>query len=42
MTHPLRMIETVDSERKKIVILTDDFRLSAQELCDIYRLRWQI
>jgi IS4 transposase len=42
MTNPLRMIETEDSEGRKILILTNDFHLSARELSDIYRLRWQI
>jgi hypothetical protein len=42
MHHPLRLIETVDSEGKEIMIITNDFNLDAEEIADIYRYRWQI
>lgn len=42
MHHPLRLIETVDSEGKEILIITNDFNLDAEEIADIYRYRWQI
>lgn len=42
MNHPLRYIETEDSEGNSITIITNDFKLSAEEISDIYRYRWQI
>lgn len=42
MKHPLRLIETVDTEGKPVIIITNDFKLSAEEISDIYRYRWQI
>jgi hypothetical protein len=42
MEHPLRLIECLDSEGKQVMILTNDFKLSAQEISDLYRNRWQI
>lgn len=42
MHHPLRLIETVDSKGKEILIITNDFNLDAEEIADIYRYRWQI
>ncbi len=42
MKNVLRIIETTDSEGKIIKIVTNDFALSAQEIGDIYRNRWQI
>ncbi|PHJ38733.1 hypothetical protein P378_07935 [Desulforamulus profundi] len=42
MQHPLRLIETEDTEGKPVIIITNDFELSAEELSDIYRYRWQI
>jgi len=42
MKNALRIIETTDSEGKVIKIVTNDFTLSAQEIGDIYRNRWQI
>jgi len=42
MQHPLRYIETVDSEGKPIIIITNNFKLSAEEIGDIYIYRWQI
>lgn len=42
MHHPLRLIETVDSEGKEILIITNDFKLDAGEIGNIYRYRWQI
>lgn len=42
MHHPLRHIETEDLEGNQIVIITNDFKMSAEEIGDIYRYRWQI
>ena len=42
MQYPLRLIETEDTEGKPVIIITNDFELSAEELSDIYRYRWQI
>lgn len=42
MEHPLRLIQTLDSEGNPVTILTNDFMLSAEEICDVYRQRWQI
>ena len=42
MEHPLRRLEAEDTEGNQVIILTNDFYLSADELSDIYRCRWQI
>ena len=42
MEHPLRLVETEDTEGNPIIILTNDFKLSATEISNIYRYRWQI
>ncbi|WP_094245248.1 IS4 family transposase [Aeribacillus pallidus] len=42
MTHPLRLIETVDSEGNPVIIITNCFDLSAEEIADLYRYRWKI
>lgn len=42
MAHELRLIQTVDSKGSLVVILTNDFKMSAQEISDIYRNRWQV
>lgn len=42
MDHPLRRIETEDIEGNLVIIITNDFKLSAEEIGDIYRYRWQI
>ena len=42
MEHPLRRLETEDTEKNPVIIVTNDFDLSADELSDIYRCRWQI
>ncbi len=42
MKHPLRLIETVDSEGNNISIVCNDAKISAQEISDLYRTRWQI
>jgi hypothetical protein len=41
MKHPLRLIETVDSKGNKISIVTNDAKISTQEISDLYRNRWQ-
>lgn len=42
MKHPLRLIETLDSKGNKISIVCNDAKISAQEISDLYRTRWQI
>lgn len=42
MKHPLRLIETKDSQGNPIIIVTNDLLMSATELGDIYRQRWHI
>jgi hypothetical protein len=39
---PLRLIECLDGEGKLVRILTNDFRLTSDEISDLYRKRWQI
>jgi len=41
MEHPLRLVETTDAEGKPVIIATDDFTASANEISDIYRYRWK-
>lgn len=42
MAHPTRWIETLDNEGNLMIILTNDLTLSAIEVTDLYRKRWQI
>lgn len=42
MKHPLRLIETKDSQGNAIIIVTNDMLISTIELSDIYRHRWHI
>lgn len=42
MKHPLRLVETEDTRGNKVTIITNDFRLAAEEISNIYRYRWQI
>jgi len=42
MKNPLRLIEATDTEGKPVIIITNNFILSAEEIGDIYRYRWQI
>ncbi|WP_045577352.1 IS4 family transposase, partial [Desulfosporosinus sp. I2] len=42
MEHDLRLVITKDTEGKAIMILTNDFDMTAEEIGDIYRYRWQI
>lgn len=42
MKHPVRLIETVDTEGNPFVIVTNHFKLTAEEISAIYRNRWQI
>ena len=42
MRHQLRLIHTVDTNSKPVVILTNDFKMSALEISEIYRSRWKI
>lgn len=42
MKHQLRRIHTVDTKGNPVVILTNDFKMSALEISEIYRSRWKI
>jgi len=42
MEHPLRLIETTDTEGKPVTIVTNVFDMSAEEIGELYRCRWQI
>lgn len=42
MTHSLRLIETQDSQGNVVMIVTNCFDLSAEEIGDLYRYRWKI
>lgn len=42
MRHQLRLIHTVDTKGAPVVILTNDFKMSAPEISEIYRSRWKI
>jgi len=42
MKNKLRLIQTKDTQGNAITIVTNDFKLSAQEIGAIYRYRWQI
>jgi len=43
MQHPLRLVEVIDSSTgEAFFIVTNRFDLTAEEIADIYRLRWQI
>jgi IS4 transposase len=42
MTHVLRMIETTDDKGNLVRIITNRFDLTADEIGDLYRSRWQI
>ncbi|WP_281886321.1 IS4 family transposase [Paenibacillus sp. YYML68] len=42
MQHPLRMIVTTDGRGNEVRIITNRFDLTAEELGDLYRSRWQI
>lgn len=42
MKHKLRLIETVDTEGHPVIIVTNDFDLTSEEIGDIYKNRWQI
>ncbi|GAB3809328.1 IS4 family transposase [Virgibacillus kimchii] len=42
MTRSLRLIETEDSEGNTVIIITNCFHLSANEIGDLYRYRWKI
>lgn len=42
MTHPVRLIETLDGEGNLVKIVTSCFDLSAKEIGDLYRYRWKI
>jgi IS4 transposase len=42
MKYPVRLIETKDSQGNTQSIIINDAKMSAQEISDLYRNRWQI
>jgi len=42
MEHDLRLVITNDTEGRAVMILTNDFNITAEEIGVIYRYRWQI
>jgi len=42
MKHPVRLIETTDTEGNQITIVTNVFEKNAEEIGQLYRYRWQI
>jgi len=42
MTHPLRMIQTQDSEGNLLFLVTNRFDLTCDEISEMYRSRWAI
>lgn len=42
MEHDLRLVITMDTKGKSVMILTNDFNITAEEIGTIYRYRWQI
>jgi len=42
MEHDLRLVITMDTKGKAVMILTNDFTITAEEIGTIYRYRWQI
>jgi hypothetical protein len=42
MKNRLRLIEVQDTQEESIIIITNDFKITAEEIADIYRNRWQI
>jgi len=42
MRNLVRLIEVIDNQGKRIVIITNDFKLESQAIGDLYRYRWQI
>jgi hypothetical protein len=42
MSHPLRLIETIDSQERLVRILTNEFQIESCYIGEIYRNRWQI
>ncbi len=42
MKHTLRLVEAEDTQGNPVIIITNDFKLEADEIGTIYRYRWQI
>jgi IS4 transposase len=42
MMHLLRLVETTDTQGNIIRIIMNDAKVSAEEISDLYRYRWQI
>ncbi|MBS3975577.1 MAG: IS4 family transposase [Syntrophomonadaceae bacterium] len=42
MKYSLRLAETEDTQGNPVIIITNDFKLTAEEISTIYRYRWQI
>lgn len=42
MKHPVRLIETTDTEGNPVTIVTNDLAMCTEEISELYRYRWQI
>jgi IS4 transposase len=42
MKHPVRLIETTDTEGNPVTIVTNALAMDAEEISELYRYRWQI
>ena len=42
LTHDARRVELFDEKKKPVVLLTNNFDFSVEDVSDIYRLRWAI
>ncbi|MFT8872941.1 MAG: IS4 family transposase [Sporolactobacillus sp.] len=42
MKHPLRLIKTKDQDGNSVILVTNCFDLTAQEIGDLYQYRWKI
>lgn len=42
LTHEARRVEIFDNKKKAVVLLTNNFEFSVEDISEIYRLRWAI
>src|SRR5574344_72754 len=42
LTHDSRRVEIFDEKKKPVVLLTNNFEFSVEDISEIYRLRWAI
>ena len=42
MKHPVRLVECLDKDGEPFMVCTNDLQLSAEEIAEVYRRRWQI